>query len=221
MSSCGRCLAVWGAATAAAALLVTWLLPGSVTGVTAGPGGHVPWLVTGAAVVAAGCVTWLWVLVTLVVADALSGRPARAGVPAAVRRVVLTACGLSLAGALTVPAHADPDPPPPEPGGATQALLVGLPLPDRTTTTAEWIGALDVPQTSVPEDTPPEDVRVEPGDTLWSIARGSLPSSATDHEIDRRWRAIYRANLDAVGADPDLIRPGQRLLLPPSTSHPR
>ena len=38
----------------------------------------------------------------------------------------------------------------------------------------------------------------------------SLPARPTA-EVDRRWRAIYRANRDAIGADPDLIRPGQRL----------
>lgn len=222
MNSIVRCLVVWGATTAAAVGLVTWLLPEPVGGQTAGSGSFGPWLVSGCALAAAGCLAWLWVLVTLVVVDGLRGRPARTGVPAVVRRVVLAACGLSLTGGLVVPAHADRPAPPPE-SGTTQALLVGLPLPDRTTTTTEWIGALDTRARAVP-DAPalaPDTVRVATGDTLWDIARDSLPPDAGTEEIDRRWRAIYRANLDAIGADPDVIHPGQRLHLPPLQEPPR
>jgi len=222
MNGSVRCFVVWGTATAAAAPVVGWLLPEPAGGATAGSGGFAAWLVSGCALAAAGCVAWLWVLVTLVVIDALRGRPDRAGVPTAVRRVVLAACGLSLAGGLVVPAHADRPAPPPESAATTQALLVGLPLPDRTTTTTEWIGSLGTRPAPVHEVAPARDeVRVEPGDTLWGIARDTLPPGADSDEIDRRWRAIYRANLDAVGADPDLIHPGQRLLLPPTDNHPR
>lgn len=223
MSNVGRCVAVWGAATAAAALLVAWLLPGSVAAVSADPGGFIDWLVAGCAWAAAGGAVWLWVLTTWVVADALRGRPARAAVPSAVRRVVLAACGLALAGGLVVPAHADGHGGRPE-SATTQSLLVGLPLPDRATSTTEWIGALSTapagPGSPVQATTtPPEDVvQVRPGDTLWEIARDSLSPAAPAAEIDRRWREIYRANRDVVGADPDLIRPGQRLQLPPSGS---
>lgn len=220
MNSSMRSLVVWGATTGAALLLVTWLLPGSVGGQAAGPGGFEPWLVTGCALAAAGCVIWLWFLVTLVVVDGLRGRPPRAGVPVVVRRIVLAACGISLAGGWAVPAQADRPAPSPE-SGTTQALLVGLPLPDRTTTTTEWVGALATGPAPTAVTATSDEVRVEPGDTLWGIARDSLPPDAGAEAIDRRWRAIYRANLDAVGADPDLIRPGQRLRLPPIESHPR
>lgn len=222
MTGSVRCLTVWGAATAAGALLVAWLIPAPLVGAVQGSGGFESWLVDACAVAAAGCVTWCWVLVTLVVVDGWHGRPARAGVPRVVRRAVLAACGLSLAGGLAVPVHADRPAPPPESPGTTQALLVGLPLPDRTTTTTAWIGALGSRRTPVSDTTPAHpEVRVEPGDTLWSIARATLPRDASADQIDRRWRAIYRANLDTVGRDPDLIRPGQRLLLPPLESHPR
>lgn len=220
MNSTVRCLVVWGATTAAAVLLVTWLLPEPVGGQAAGSGSFEPWLVSGCALAATGCLAWLWLLVTLVVVDGLRGRPTRAGVPAVVRRVVLAACGLSLTSGLVIPAHADRPAPPPE-SGTTQAILVGLPLPDRTTTTTEWVGGLATGPGPAAESTAPDAVQVEPGDTLWSIAGDSLPPGADAEEIDRRWRAIYRANLDAVGADPDLIRPGQRLQLPPFESHPR
>lgn len=54
-------------------------------------------------------------------------------------------------------------------------------------------------------------VVVAPGDSLWSIARSRAAADATAAEIDRSWRRIWRANRDVIGADPDLIRPGQRI----------
>lgn len=220
MNGIMRCLVVWGTTTAVAVLSVAWLLPEPVGGAAAGSGGFEPWLVTGCALAGAGCIAWLWVLVTLVVVDGLRGQPTRPGVPVVVRRVVLAACGLSLAGGWAVPAHADRPAPAPEPG-TTRALLVGLPLPDRTTTTTEWISSLGTGPAPVAQRPVSDEVWVEPGDTLWGIARDSLPPGAGIAEIDRRWRAIYRANLGAIGSDPDLIRPGQRLRLPPFESHPR
>lgn len=70
---------------------------------------------------------------------------------------------------------------------------------------------------SVPESA--EDTYVvRPGDSLWRIARrhleaelGISPSSA---DINRFWRRIYDHNRDVIGADPDLILPGQRFEIP-------
>ncbi|WP_332328043.1 MULTISPECIES: transglycosylase family protein [unclassified Streptomyces] len=50
-----------------------------------------------------------------------------------------------------------------------------------------------------------EDYTVVSGDTLYGIA--------TTHEVDGGWPAVYEANRQVVGADPDLIFPGQRLSL--------
>ncbi len=58
------------------------------------------------------------------------------------------------------------------------------------------------------------NVTVRPGDCLWSIAASHLHSTATDAEIAASWRAWYDANRDVVGADPDLILPGQLLTAP-------
>jgi len=55
-------------------------------------------------------------------------------------------------------------------------------------------------------------VTVQPGDTLWAIEARDLPSDATDAEIDTAWRARYAANVEVIGADPNLIIPGQHLL---------
>jgi nucleoid-associated protein YgaU len=56
---------------------------------------------------------------------------------------------------------------------------------------------------------------VAPGDCLWSIAAHVLGNTASARAIDRGWRAIYAANRDAVGSDPNLIHPGLVLTLPP------
>ncbi|AOT58180.1 MULTISPECIES: LysM peptidoglycan-binding domain-containing protein [Streptomyces] len=47
---------------------------------------------------------------------------------------------------------------------------------------------------------------VEPGDSLSAVARR--------FGVEGGWQALYEANRDAVGADPDLILPGRLLLLP-------
>ncbi|MEV4329923.1 transglycosylase family protein [Streptomyces sp. NPDC049597] len=44
---------------------------------------------------------------------------------------------------------------------------------------------------------------VQPGDTLWAIA--------DEREVPGGWSALYEANEKTVGADPDLILPGQSL----------
>ncbi len=57
-------------------------------------------------------------------------------------------------------------------------------------------------------------VTVEPGDTLWAIAARHLPAGADDAQVAAAWPAWYRANLGTIGDEPDLIRPGQLLIVP-------
>lgn len=57
-------------------------------------------------------------------------------------------------------------------------------------------------------------VTVERGDSLWAIAARHLPAGATDAQIAAAWPAWYHANAAAIGPDPDLIRPGQVLVVP-------
>jgi LysM domain-containing protein len=57
-------------------------------------------------------------------------------------------------------------------------------------------------------------VVVHDGDTLWALARRALPETAPDLVVDRGWRRIHAANRSVIGADPDLIRAGQRLVIP-------
>ena len=49
---------------------------------------------------------------------------------------------------------------------------------------------------------------VTPGDKLSRIAN-------THYGDVRKWPVIYEANRDVIGRDPDLIKPGQRFLIPP------
>ena len=57
---------------------------------------------------------------------------------------------------------------------------------------------------------------VKPGDSLWAIACRDLGGDASDTAVSRRWREIYAENAQVVGANPNLIYPGQRLVLPRS-----
>ena len=58
---------------------------------------------------------------------------------------------------------------------------------------------------------------VHRGDTLWDIAARHLGPNATAVDISRAWPAWYAANRAAIGPDPSVIRPGE-LLVTPSTS---
>ncbi len=57
------------------------------------------------------------------------------------------------------------------------------------------------------------EYRVVAGDSLWAIAARHLGDD-DPVRVDRYWRAIYAANRAVVGDDPDLIHPGQLLVLP-------
>lgn len=48
---------------------------------------------------------------------------------------------------------------------------------------------------------------VKPGDTLWAIAKLNYSSGI-------RWSDIYEANKGVIGPSPDLILPGQKLVMP-------
>ena len=59
-----------------------------------------------------------------------------------------------------------------------------------------------------------EFVVVGRGDTLWDIAAAHLGSGATTASIATEWQRWYAVNKALIGGDPDLIRPGQRLVAP-------
>lgn len=210
-----RCLAVWAAATAALAGMVSAL--GPVVPRLGADSGFESLLVGVCELVIVACAGWLWAATGVVLLDAARGRVRRRrGVPAAVRRLVLALCGVTLASALTGPAPAWCGTParPVDPGSgdhSSAALVRGLPLPDRASAAGHVVRLL---LRRAPDPTTTHSVVVQPADTLWSLAAARLPETADDAEVEAAWRRLYRANHHAIGPDPDLIHPGQRLELP-------
>ena len=60
------------------------------------------------------------------------------------------------------------------------------------------------------------EVTVRPGDSLWSLSSARLGPFASDVDIAQDWPRIYQANRDIIGGNPNLLRPGQVLQLPPA-----
>jgi LysM repeat protein len=224
-----RCLFVWSAAAAALGALGAWLLPDLLEAraalASAGPAflaglafdEVLVWLCELALLASAG---WLWLVTGLVALDAARGRVrGRRGVPAAVRRVVLAACGAALVGGtLAAPASAMAfGSGGGGGGGGGDRAVAGLPMPDRATVTvhvSRLIASVSVAEPPAPPPSPPPTVVVRPGDTLWSLAAQTLAPGAPDAVIAEQWQRIYRANRAVIGPDPDLIQPDQRLRLP-------
>ncbi|MCL6560739.1 MAG: LysM peptidoglycan-binding domain-containing protein, partial [Firmicutes bacterium] len=61
--------------------------------------------------------------------------------------------------------------------------------------------------TTRPDERPtPTGYTVKDGDTLWLIAQRVYGDGS-------RWSDLYAANQDVIGPDPDLILPGQQLVI--------
>jgi hypothetical protein len=201
LTSRARCLLVWLVTSAGTALAIAWAAP-DLRAIPAAT--SFDRLVVGVAAGAfVACALWAWVVAGVVVAQALTGRPRAAtpGVPCWVRTLVLLACGLAVVGAPAAQAadggHGGrPDP---------REMLAGLPPPERV------LGGLR-PVTGAPEPVARQHV-VRPGDTLWEIAATDL-GAADVERITAHWHRIHRLNRAVIGADPDLIHPGQQLRMP-------
>ena len=221
-------------AAAALLLLVVWRLVGAsaVAMLTAARGPGLPGpplsfataLTAGCSLLLLGCAGW-WLLVTVLVGcEAIRRRPTGQGgprglarvCPGSVRRTLLAVCGTAVVAGVAAPASAAGGPAPD--AGAADAPritrptggLAGLALPDRLTATAQARR--------------PTTLVVRPGDSLWSLARRRLPANTADAAVVTAWQALYRANTDRLGPDPDLIHPGTHLELPdldPPAAHPR
>lgn len=53
----------------------------------------------------------------------------------------------------------------------------------------------------------PKTYAVKPGDSLWVIAKLQFGDG-------NKWRSIYDANQSIIGPDPNVIKPGQQLVMP-------
>jgi nucleoid-associated protein YgaU len=105
-------------------------------------------------------------------------------------------------------------------GVATGALAPGLgrtPSPGVSARPTVVFASAATPSSSTPTPVPTDEqptpeasseYTVEPGDTLRSIA-------AQVYGDPDRWSQIYDANRESIGPDPDALRVGLRLRLPP------
>lgn len=113
--------------------------------------------------------------------------------------------------------------PAPDPGWSAPAAPTPDPgwVPDRPVVRAQ--PDVGVVAAAARRHAPDErvEVVVRRGDTLWSLAARHLGPGASDAEVARAWPQWYAANREAIGADPDLLLPGQVLLAPTPTGVPR
>lgn len=84
---------------------------------------------------------------------------------------------------------------------------------------AEDVSARQAPASAIPRTagtgtSEEQDVVVRKGDTLWSIVSAALGPYASDVDVAQSWPEWYRANRDTIGADPNIIFPGQVLHAP-------
>ena len=114
------------------------------------------------------------------------------GVPRAVHAALFTTVAVTV---LAAPANAD-----------GRHDLDGLPLPDRPI--VGEFRSTDLPSRSA------GTVTVRPGDTLWGLAAShTARRGASNAEIASACASLYENNQDAIGPDPNLIRPGLVLRL--------
>lgn len=149
--------------------------------------------------------------------------------PSLMRRTASTLLGAAVVGSgLATAAQAAPGPVLP----GSQHSAVEVPELDRGTLKQDTVRperdkphgsrvGTQQPPTSLdrsPETTSPT-VSVTGGDSLWHIAerqlRTATPKQApSDSAIDAEWRRWYDTNRQAVGPNPDVIKPGLRLVAP-------
>ncbi|WP_251140869.1 LysM peptidoglycan-binding domain-containing protein [Cellulomonas dongxiuzhuiae] len=114
------------------------------------------------------------------------------------------------AGAATSDAPpADETPPPVTPDTHTE--------PGRAADVVPVVAQVPAVTEPAPAAPPAGRVEVHPGDTLWGLAARALGPGASDAAIAAEWPRWYAANAATIGPDPDVLQPGQVLVVP---SHP-
>ena len=194
------------------------------------PGGQAGDDPTSLVVLAAAWVSWAlscYLLAGVAVAaashlrrmPAASPRLAALVVPASLRRLVAGAVGASATAMVVtvLPTAAWADRPAPPAPAATASPLdwPGLATPSATPVRhlpAPAIGLVSPPHH---RGSPRHDeLVVRPGDSLWSLAARRLGPGAPATAIAAEWPRLYAANRAAIGPNPNLIHPGQRLAPP-------
>jgi nucleoid-associated protein YgaU len=183
----------------------------------------------------------LWILLAVLAAGVLAtlaallpGTPGRLAdviarhvTPRSVRRIVHLLVGVSMAATMTATAIA--------PGAAmaaTPRLAGGIPItapaqisfasplpplgePVGPVTESSATPPLPQLPTSTTTATTPHDVTVHPGDTLWELAARTLGRHTDPESIAKTWPRWWAANRAVIGANPDLLLPGE-VLHPPA-----
>lgn len=133
--------------------------------------------------------------------------------------------GTTAAPAATVaPADGTATPRPAAPASPTAPPAAPAPSGTGAEPAPLLVGASSAPATppSAPEPAPSlaaptagaGTVVVRPGDTLWDLAAARLGGSPTNAAVQDAWPQWYAANRDVIGVDPDVLRPGQVLVVP-------
>ncbi|CCH75520.1 conserved membrane hypothetical protein [Nostocoides australiense Ben110] len=126
--------------------------------------------------------------------------------------------GSATPAAATMPAPQTVLTAPAQPGAGATA---GLPSSPAVAPDPRWGAGADtasplirLTRTGTDTGTGLEEVVVRRGECLWDIVARRLGPSASAAQIDAEWPRWYAANRARIGADPDLIRPGLRLVVP-------
>ena len=93
--------------------------------------------------------------------------------------------------------------------------VAGLQLPDRPSGHASRTASTSALSSEPDSLAAPTSVTVKVGDSLWSIAARSLPADASQAQIATATDRWHHANRAVIGADPNVLFPGQQLT-PPS-----
>ncbi len=144
----------------------------------------------------AACAAWLVLLGAAALIEAITAGRLRAlswvGCPPVLRRALLAGLGAVLA-------HAP---------GSVAATSSREP--------AEPTGLLAAPARTLGPSAPTSRLLVRPGDTLWRLSAERLPTRASAAEVCLAVQRLHHRNRGVIGPDPDLLLPGQRLVVPPS-----
>ncbi len=127
--------------------------------------------------------------------------------------ILLAPVAASARSGVVPPAGARPAVPsltPPTPPAPPSAL----PAPTWPGASPPTLPAPTLPGGAKPAGRAADGVIVRPGDSLWRIAARHLGERASTARIAAAWPRWYAANRRVIGADPDLIEPGQHLQAP-------
>jgi LysM domain len=165
-----------------------------------------------------GCAGWSTLVSAAALVETTTAGRVRAttwvGCPPSLRRVLVAGIGFALVSGVSgqtsvvarVTASVTASERGTSPGRSAPSWQRSLPVPAR-------------PLGRVPSSRSPR-VLVRPGDTLWHLAADRLRPSASDGEVALLVERIHRRNQELIGPDPDLIHPGQRLVVPDLGQHP-